>query len=258
MEKNYYGSLCSWFYDIDKPTAPKKELDFYLSFAKKGDKILEPMCGSGRFLIPFLQQGYDIDGFDLSVDMVDRCIKKLKDANIDADITISDFNNYIPTKKYNYIFIAASSLSLLTEKNDVIKAINLMKSCLDENGLIIVSVETNFGKEHINNPNFIFATNDYTPGKSVMYGDIKITTKGRSIYNSEKGVSLSEGVYELYENNVFIRNEYEDFALKLYKKGEFEELLSECELKIEHCYSDYDKAIYEGQKAEEIIYILKK
>ena len=32
-------------------------------------KILEPLCGSGRFLIPFYKRGYDICGTDLSKEM---------------------------------------------------------------------------------------------------------------------------------------------------------------------------------------------
>ena len=57
-----YKSLCTQFYDIDKPTAPQKELDFYLRYARRArGPILEPMCGSGRFLVPIAQSGFDID-----------------------------------------------------------------------------------------------------------------------------------------------------------------------------------------------------
>ena len=58
--RNYYGSLCTEMYEILHEFAPKDKLDFYLSYARKGQKILEPLCGSGRFLIPFIQYGFDI------------------------------------------------------------------------------------------------------------------------------------------------------------------------------------------------------
>ena len=48
-----YGSLCTEFYDLDKPSAPADALAFYVARARKvGGRILEPMCGSGRFLLP--------------------------------------------------------------------------------------------------------------------------------------------------------------------------------------------------------------
>jgi hypothetical protein len=60
MENTYfYGKLCSLFYDIDKPSANQKELQFYLSFANKNMNVLEPMCGSGRYLISFIEKGHN-------------------------------------------------------------------------------------------------------------------------------------------------------------------------------------------------------
>ena len=50
IRQNYYGNLCTEMYEILHSEAPSDELDFYLSYAEKGKKILEPLCGSGRFL----------------------------------------------------------------------------------------------------------------------------------------------------------------------------------------------------------------
>lgn len=52
-KQNYYGSLCTEMYEILHERAPLDELRFYLSYAEKDMKILEPLCGSGRFLVPF-------------------------------------------------------------------------------------------------------------------------------------------------------------------------------------------------------------
>lgn len=68
QKQNYYGCLCTELYEILHEKAPQDELDFYLSYAEKGQKILEPLCGSGRFLLPFMERGFDIDGMDSSID----------------------------------------------------------------------------------------------------------------------------------------------------------------------------------------------
>ena len=44
INKNYYGSLCTEMYEILHKKSPQDELNFYLSYAKRGDKILEPLC----------------------------------------------------------------------------------------------------------------------------------------------------------------------------------------------------------------------
>lgn len=74
-KQNYYGSLCTEMYEILHEQAPQDELDFYLSYAEKGEKILEPLCGSGRFLVPFLKRGFDVSGMDLSEEGYDLILK---------------------------------------------------------------------------------------------------------------------------------------------------------------------------------------
>jgi 2-polyprenyl-3-methyl-5-hydroxy-6-metoxy-1,4-benzoquinol methylase len=78
---NTYLDLCSLYYELDKPTAPQKALSFYMDFAKESKgPILEPMCGNGRFLIPILEAGFDIEGFDASLPMLNilkkKCVRK--------------------------------------------------------------------------------------------------------------------------------------------------------------------------------------
>lgn len=74
---NYYGSLCSELYDILHPEAPRDELEFYLSYAEKGHSILEALCGSGRFLIPFAERGLSIKGMDNSREMLEKLRREL-------------------------------------------------------------------------------------------------------------------------------------------------------------------------------------
>lgn len=78
MEKVYYGALCTEVYESDKSVAYDKELMFYLSFANENMKVLEPMCGNGRMLLPFMQAGIDIEGFDMSEEMLKMCKEKGK------------------------------------------------------------------------------------------------------------------------------------------------------------------------------------
>ena len=80
--KNYYGSLCTRMYEILHEKAPQDELDFYLSYAKKGKRILEALCGSGRFFVPFYERGFDIHGVDLSAEMLEKLLEKAPDANV--------------------------------------------------------------------------------------------------------------------------------------------------------------------------------
>ena len=117
IRQNYYGNLCTEMYEILHSEAPSDELDFYLSYAEKGKKILEPLCGSGRFLVPFLERGFTISGIDLSEEMLAKLKQKaqwlLSPAEISFSILLIDFlitSSYPPALyHFSLIFLYADS-----------------------------------------------------------------------------------------------------------------------------------------------------
>ncbi|MEX6161653.1 hypothetical protein AB6G16_08265 [Proteus mirabilis] len=61
-----YHSLSAQVYQLDKPIGCSfGDVEYYQQRLKdvKG-KILEPAVGTGRILIPLLQSGFNIEGFD--------------------------------------------------------------------------------------------------------------------------------------------------------------------------------------------------
>jgi len=49
-------------------------------------KVLEPMCGNGRMLIPFMQKGISIEGFDISEEMLKVCKAKGEKLNLKPNV----------------------------------------------------------------------------------------------------------------------------------------------------------------------------
>ena len=141
-KQNYYGSLCTEMYEILHEQAPRNELNFYLSYAKKGEKILEPLCGSGRFLVPFLEHGFDISGVDLSEEM----LEKLRQKAPSAKVIQVDIINYPVLEKFNYIFIPSGSISLVTDMNVCRIILQKMKELLAPEGKFVFAVDTVFGR----------------------------------------------------------------------------------------------------------------
>ena len=109
MQINDYGKLCTMMYEQLHPTADPQELAFYLSYAKPGEQMLELLCGSGRFLIPFWKKGLSIDGVDLSAQMLEQLEQKLPEAKPALHCCSADA--YQTEKRYDYIFITCNSFS---------------------------------------------------------------------------------------------------------------------------------------------------
>ncbi|MCY4781312.1 class I SAM-dependent methyltransferase [Sphingobacterium sp. UT-1RO-CII-1] len=246
-----YGNLCSLFYDIDKPTPEKEELAFYLSFVEEGMEILEPMCGSGRFLISFLNRGYNIDGFDLSSDMVEKCREKLRQLKMSQDTIVqcSGFNDFSSDKCYDFIFIPSGSFSLLIEKEEIIKSLNRIKGLAKKGGRIIIEVESDLNFSDYN----LLGNSDHK--KTVKDNNVEISLTQKIVkLDYENKVLFSTCTYKLYDNGLHCKTETESFNLKCYGKMEFDKLLEDRGFQLQAKYIDYFKTAYIGQATDKIIY----
>ena len=253
--ENLYGYLCSLFYDIDKPLPDQKELDFYLSFVNKNMNILEPMCGSGRFLVSFIEKGFNIDGFDISKEMLERCkskIDKLKIKN-SSKLECCSFNTFPISRKYDFIFIPSGSFSLFTNSNDINENLKILEMLSSQNGKIVIELEVN---ENMDGKK---VSESYSKSKTVKkdnneivlyYKTVKVDKNEKVIYSMLK--------YELYNDDKFIRDEEQNFNLKYYAPFEFEKYLDKTLLKIKNKYMNYEKEKYSNQKTDKIIYELVK
>jgi len=71
----YYNKLSSEVYDMDKYIGHSfGDVEFYSNrLAECKGEILEPGVGTGRILIPLLEKGLQVDGFDVSSEMLKIC-----------------------------------------------------------------------------------------------------------------------------------------------------------------------------------------
>ena len=214
---NYYGRLCTEMYEILHKTPPEDELQFYLSYAKKNMKILEPLCGSGRFLIPFLERGFDISGMDLSEEM----LAKLKQKAPDAKVIQKDIIEYSSEEKFNYIFIPSGSVSLFTDINLCKKFLRKIKDLLTPKGNFVFAVDTIFDR--------CTDDSDYKVNISVKTKEgLNLILKEKNYYDDKSQTQFSPSIYELYNNTELLRIENMDFQTHLYRLGEMEQYLKEC------------------------------
>lgn len=230
--KNYYGNLCTEMYEILHDKAPQDELDFYLSYAEKNKKILEIMCGSGRFLVPFWEYGYNIRGVDFSVEM----LEKLKLKAPEADVEYADIAEYTTNEQFDYIFISSGSVSLFTDMNLCQKILKKIKGLLAPAGKFVFAVDTIAAK--------CLDNDDYEMSVSVkMKNGFDLVLKTKNYFDVQQQVQFSPGIYELYDRDKLLKSEHMDFQTHLYKFGEMENYLREAGFTEIKTYSSFEKEI---------------
>ena len=73
----HHGLIADWWanFNLDAP-----EVELYRRYLRS--PVLDAGCGAGRFFGPLLAAGYDIDGCDVSADMIDRCRRRAPGATL--------------------------------------------------------------------------------------------------------------------------------------------------------------------------------
>lgn len=230
-------------YEILHEKAPQDELNFYLSYAEKGKKILEPLCGSGRFLIPFMERGFDICGMDLSSEM----LEKLKQKKPNADVVHADILEYSSTQLYDYIFISSGSVSLFTDIDLCKKILEKLKRMLAPNGKFVFAVDTVADRCPDND--------NYKTSISVKTKEgFDLVLKSKNYYEEESQTQFSPSIYELYNEATLLQSEPMNFQLHLYRFGEMEAYLKEIGFKTVTTYSSFQKEIATGNQNEMFLY----
>ena len=138
-----YKKLCTEYYELDKPFAPNEAMNYYLTMAKEAEgPILEPMCGTGRFLIPLIEAGYNVAGFDNSAQMLDVCRSKCQEKKLNVKLKKCGFEDFTLSETFNLVFIPSGSFCLLTDPNDSSNALNLINKWLSVGGKFIFEIDT--------------------------------------------------------------------------------------------------------------------
>ena len=213
-----YGELCTEYYELDKPKAPEEALKFYLQYAERAcGPILEPMCGTGSYLIPMVEKGYEITGFDSSPQMLDICNKKCRMKGLKPNIHNASFETVSLHRTYSLVFIPSGSIGLLTTDQQLEQALSLMHKHIQPDGKLVFEVET---LKAVHEPQGIWHSSwiDKLDGS-------KLVLNTASQFDPETSVETVLCRYELWDANHITKVQVENFRLRLFPLSELESFL---------------------------------
>lgn len=96
----HYGLVAEWWaeFNTDGP-----EIDYFGRFVAAGQPALDAGCGTGRLLLPWLRAGYDVDGCDVSADMVARCRDQAHREGLRPRLLVQPLHELEPPRRYRTI-----------------------------------------------------------------------------------------------------------------------------------------------------------
>lgn len=221
-------------YDLDKPVVPKDALFFYMDYAKKSaGPVLEPMCGTGRFLLPLAESGIAIDGFDNSAYMLDTCKRKCEAKQLKPNLWIENIEDFDAGRQYALIIIPAGSFGLIITDDAVTKSLNRLKAHLLPGGTLVMEIETPSSKPE-NSIEWVETKRGKRPNGDTLVENVKTS------YDSDNKLSHYHLKYNLVVGGEIVETECMDFVTRLYYREEFIETLNDIGFKKVRSFKAYD------------------
>lgn len=199
--------MCTQVYDLSKPTPSAKVFAFYRDYIKKAKgPILEPMCGSGRFLIPFMEEGFEVHGFDTSQYMLDALQHKARDKGLSPIMWNGSIQDLMRSELYGLMFIPAGSFGLIVEPEEIQRSLQKMYDHLQSGGTLLFEVETS---RAVPDPQGV-----WRGSICELQNHQKIIANYCSTITNQVCTAIAR--YELIESGQIVQTEIEEYKVKLY------------------------------------------
>jgi SAM-dependent methyltransferase len=239
-----YGRLCTAFYDIDKPVAPAAALAFYARFAERaGGPVLEGMCGSGRYLLPLLAQGFDVDGIDASSEMLAACRDRAQRSGIVTRLYEQRIEELSLDRRYSLVFVTTGSFALIVDPALARRALERMFPALLPGGTLLLELPL-----CVERPREDWSGNWGGRWVERERGET-IVLSWLPRYSAREGVTRSIHRYERVRDGSLVETEFEEMASRDYEVGELTGMLRDVGFGEPRFHRDYRVAGDSGPTA---------
>lgn len=222
MKPSFYGKLYAQGYEIG--TDPTEIVQFYLGQWErlgKPEPILEPMCGTGLNLIPFLQAGAICDGLDSSPHMLTICQRKLDALSLRCNLFQQNLETMELSKRYGFILIPGGSFGHVYDTTIARQCLKRLHDHLLPGGWLVFDVRP---------PAFmrVFGQDGLVDHELTEYPDgATVFTTGYWQHLDEGRVIRKWNKMERFINNQLVETEIFDYHERLYEVVELQAHLTE-------------------------------
>lgn len=226
-------------YDYVMPEASIEAFNFYSAFVQRTKgPVLEPMCATGRFLLSFMEQGFNFVGTDISKSMLDICRKKSEQCGLNPVLHECSIVELNLGRTYELIIIPLSSISLITDLNELHSALHAVYNHLAPGGTFLVEVDDIAGK--------INAFDTWSQWFKLDESEIVTINGTDGLFNEKIQSNESLIRYELIKDGKVVQTEFQEYAVRLYDVNDFAEILTACGFVDLSAFGQYSVENYQG------------
>jgi SAM-dependent methyltransferase len=133
----HHGLVAEWWaeFNVDGP-----EIDYFGRFVAEGQPALDAGCGAGRLLLPWLRAGYDVDGADVSADMIERARASARSEGFEPTLVVQPLHELDPPRRYRTI-VACGVFGIGSTRAQDEEALGRFYNALEPGGTLVLDKE---------------------------------------------------------------------------------------------------------------------
>jgi SAM-dependent methyltransferase len=139
----HHGLVARWWAEFNT-SGP--EIDYFRTFVEAGQPALDVACGTGRLLIPYLSAGLDVDGCDVSEDMLALCRERAEREGLSPRLFRQAMHEVDTGRRYRTILVCGGFGLGAHRRLDRI-ALRRFHELLEPGGTLILDNEVPYSDE---------------------------------------------------------------------------------------------------------------
>jgi SAM-dependent methyltransferase len=136
----HHGLVAKWWAEFNDDFRPHETPYFQKFIEEDGEPALDVGCGTGRLLIPYLRAGLDVDGCDVSADMIALCREKAEREGLSPNLYVQPMHELDLPRTYRTIYVCGS-FGLGSDRDRDLEALERFREHLSPGGTLLLDIE---------------------------------------------------------------------------------------------------------------------
>ena len=141
----HHGLVARWWaeFNLDGP-----QIDFFRPFVESGQPALDVACGTGRLLIPYLGAGLDVDGCDISHDMLALCRERAEREELSPPTLYAQPVHELDLPRRYRTIVFCGGLGLGGEREHDLEGLRRLHRHLEPGGTLVLDNDPPYADTH--------------------------------------------------------------------------------------------------------------
>jgi SAM-dependent methyltransferase len=204
-EPEYAGLMAAAWDPLRGDTSDWPDRAVYLSLVREaGEPVLDVGCGTGRLLLDYLALGIDIDGVDISPDMLAILRAKAEEAGIDVTrrVHLGAMETMELARRYRVVLVPSASFQLLLDPSTASAAMSRFAEHLVPEGTLAMAW-LDLAKDHPGGVDESFVQEVELDDGSVMRRTF------RGWFDPSTGLEHTDDLYERLRDGVVVDSQHQ-------------------------------------------------